>query len=238
MSIITLEGSQGTSKTTLAVALCYDDWDRNKRRIVSNNHLNLPNREGWPSFQYFDLAWFLEHLVDGELENCSLFLDEMYQIADNRSSQTKLNKLFTYFVVQTRKRDVDLYFCTHHIDHVDVRLRRAADIRGACKYFPEIPCRKCRCLRCHGTGKLPGDVPCDECRGVGGTGMDRQGQPCEHCRGYGVAGVSRGYFLDRRARQRYTIEVNAPAYWHIFNTKERIPFQAKILAGIDTLEVV
>ena len=238
MSIITLEGPQGSAKTTMAVALVYDDWDRNKIKIVSNSHLNLPKREGWPPFQQFDLAWFMEHLVDGELENCSLFLDEMYQIADNRSSQTKLNKLFTYFVVQTRKRGVDLYFCTHHIDHVDIRLRRAADIRGACKYFPERPCRVCKCRKCHGTGKLTTGIDCDECKGVGGTGIDKYGKPCEHCRGYGQAGIAVGYFLDRRARKRYTVEVDAQNYWHIFNTKERIPFQAKILAGIDTEEVV
>ena len=170
--------------------------------------------------QHFDIAWFLEHLVDGELEDCILFLDEMYQIADSRSSATKLNKLFTYFTVQCRKRGVDLYICTHHLDHIDLRLRRAVDIRGACRYYPEVPCKKCKGAK------------------------EYKGEPCDRCKGYGELGWSRVHFLDRRLRRRYTSDdilggpIFGPNYWHLFNTKERIPIQARIIQGIDTMEVV
>jgi len=166
------------------------------------------------------------------MEDCILILDEMYQIADSRSSQTKLNKLMTYFIVQTRKRNVDLYLCTHHLDHVDLRLRRAVDIRGACRFYLERPCRKCRCSVCHGTGLVNGLV-CTECNGVGGTGK-YNGKPCDRCMGYGEGGWERISFLDRRLRRRYSIELWGPMYWHLFNSYERIPMQARILRGIDT----
>ena len=240
--IISFEGVQGTSKSTAAVAFAYNEYAVNKKRVIANDHLNFPRVEGVELPTHFDIAWFIEHLVDGELENCVLFLDEMYQIADSRSSATKLNKLFTYFIVQTRKRGVDLYVCTHHLDHLDLRLRRAVDIRGACRYYPESPCRKCKCKTCGGKGKIDG-FNCPDCHGVGGTG-EYKGEPCDRCKGYGELGWSRVNFLDRRLRRRYTSDdllggpIFGPDYWHMFNTRERIPIQARIIAGIDTSEVV
>lgn len=215
----------GSGKTTAAIALAYEEHLANGTKIISNDHLNFP-------YTHFDIAWFLEHLVDEELEDCILFLDEMYQIADSRSSASKLNKLFTYFIVQSRKRGVDIYICTHHLDHIDLRLRRAVDIRGACWFYPEKPCKKCRCKKCGGTGLYKGTT-CDECHGIGGTG-EYMGKPCDRCLGYGECGWARVSFLDRRLRKRYSLELYGPKYWHLFNTKERIPLQAKILQGIDT----
>lgn len=191
----------------MATALAYEEFKKNKVKVISNNHLDF-------DYQHFDIAWFLDNLTSHELEDCILLLDEFYQIVDSRSSQTKLNKLFTYFVVQTRKRGVDLYLCTHHITHLDIRVQRAIDIRGACRHYAEKPCKKC-----HGSG-----------------GYNER--PCERCRGYGETGTTRSIFLDRRLRKRYTIDIFSPNYWHLFNTKERIPFQAKILQGIDSMEVV
>lgn len=205
--LTSLEGVQGTGKTTMAVALAYDEWKKNGTKVISNLHLNFP-------YTHFNIEWFLENLTTHEMEDCTLILDEMYQIADSRSSATKLNKLMTYFIVQTRKRGVDVYLCTHHIGNIDLRVRRALDIRGACRYYGEDPCKRCR-----GTGEF-------------------KGAPCDRCKGYGKTGLIRGVFLDKRIRKRYVVEIFAPNYWHLFDTRERIPLQAKILQGIDTLEVV
>lgn len=187
--------------------MAYEEYLNSGRKIVSNDHLNI---EG---FQHFSLEWFLEHLVDHEMEDCIILWDEAYQMADSRSSATKINKLATYFAVQTRKRGVDLYICTHFLDHIDLRLRRAVDIRAACRTFIEDPCRKCK--------------------GLG----SKDGRPCDRCLGYGKAGTTRLNMLDRRLRRRYTLELFANKYWHLFSTKERIPLQARILAGIDTVEI-
>jgi len=99
------------------------------RRIFSNNHLNFP-------YTHFDPAYFLEHAEDEDLRDCILILDEAYIYLDARTSAAKITKLFTYFIGQTRKRGVDLYVCTHHIDVLDKRLRRAIDVRGTCKFNP------------------------------------------------------------------------------------------------------
>jgi hypothetical protein len=226
--IVSLEGVQGTGKTTAGVGLSYEEHLVNERKVISNQHLNF-------DFQMFSLEWFLEHLADHEMEDCVLLLDEMYQIADSRSSQSKLNKLFTYFIVQTRKRGVDLYLCTHHIDHIDLRLRRAVDVRGSCRMY-EHPCKKCKCRMCNGTGVVEGRK-CVVCAGAGGTGLVN-GSPCLDCLGYGKVGWIRIQFLDRRIRRRYPLDLFANKYWHLFNSYDRIPMPAKTLQGIDTVEIV
>ena len=192
MSIVSFEGYQGSGKSTAAVACAYENYKQYGRKIISNNHLTC-------DYTHFDLAYFLEHIADGELENCTLLLDEAYQYMDNRLSQTKLSKLFTYFIVQTRKRGVDLYICTHHIMHVDVKLRRATDIRGACREFIQDPCPKCK--------------------GIGQYKEER----CPVCLGFGKTGWIRVSFLNKRRRRRMTMEIFGPNYWSLFDTKERIP---------------
>ncbi len=234
--LVSFEGVQGTGKTTAAVALAVERAEEFHRRIVSNVHLNYKN------YTHFDLAWFLENLTNHELEDCVIVFDEAYQIMDARSSGTKLNKLFSYFIVQTRKRGVDAFICTHHLDHIDKRTRRAIDIRGACRYQEEKPCRRCKCNTCKGLGWIEG-VACPDCtrnpNGVptGGTGI-YLGAECPECKGYGVKGWTQVSFLDRRIRKRYEIEIFGNDYWHIFNTRERIGIQKKIIDGIDVVEVV
>lgn len=235
--IISCEGVMGAGKSTAAVALAYEKSNGGERKVISNMHLNT---EFLP-YTHFSLEWFLEHLIDQELEDCVLVLDEMYQLFDSRSSGTKLNKLLTYFVVQTRKRGVDLIVCTHHLDHVDKRGRRAVDIRGACRYYEEKPCHRCRCRRCGGTGGYLG-ADCPDCtrdemgKPTGGTG-EYMGRPCERCLGYGKVGLVVVNFLNRRLRKRYSLDIMGNKYWHLFSTRERIPMQARILAGIDLAEI-
>jgi len=229
--IVTLEGIQGSGKTTAAVGLAVEENKKTGKLIYSNDHLDHPD------YRHFDTSVFVEKIVGEELEDMILLTDEMYQMADSRSSQTKLNKLWTYFAVQTRKRGVDMYICTHHLDHIDLRLRRAVDIRGSCRYFPEVPCRKCKCKKCGGTGHLAGGIECDNCQGRGGTGM-ADGKVCDRCYGFGQAGWVKVFFLDRRLRMRYDLEFYGPGYWKVFNTKERIPMNARLLQGIDTTEVL
>ena len=138
--IVTLEGVQGSGKSMTSVALIYADFVESKRRVLANCNLNFEHEK-------FDLDYFLEHLSDDKMANCSHLLDEGYLFMDSRTTASKLNKLFSYYLVQTRKRDVTVYICTHHIENLDKRLRRAADIRGNCHYLKEEPCRLC-----HGTG--------------------------------------------------------------------------------------
>jgi len=223
--IVTLEGPQGTGKSITASALLHEDFVTLGRKVIANVHLGFPST-------FFDLAYFLKHLEDEELYNCDMWLDEMYQILDSRTSAGKINKLLTYFIVQTRKRGVDLYVCTHHISHVDVRLRRAVDVRGTCNYIDETPCK-----RCGGTGIYEGtgspDAPCD----IWGKAFENP-YTCGRCLGVKAryedvtcTGVAITTFFDRRARSRWnrvkTVQVPMPKYSSLYDTEERIAFTNK-----------
>jgi len=182
--ITTLEGFQGCGKSLTATALLHTDFVQERKKIISNTWLSFP-------YQHFDLQYFLANIENEELTNCDLWLDEMYQLLDSRTSQGKINKLLTYFIVQTRKRGVDLYVCTHHIDHVDKRLRRAVDVRGSCQYTEEDPCKRCK-----GEGFYKGDQPVD----VWGNAFPVD--TCGRCLGEKKTGSAYTTFFNRRARTK------------------------------------
>jgi hypothetical protein len=217
--IISFEGFQGTSKTTAAVATLVEQGVKQGKKIISNANLDM-------EYTKFSLEWFLDNINTHEMEDCILFLDELYQLFDSRNSGSKQNKLFSYFIVQTRKRGVDFYYCTHHIDHVELRLRRATDIRGSCRFYPELPCK--------------------QCKGIGKVLINMKEETCPRCHGFispvdkktTWGGLSVTNFLDRRYRKRYSAEYWAPEYWKYFDTRERLSMQKKIMSGIDTNEVV
>lgn len=127
--LMTVEGRLGSGKTLTATTFVVLDYLEAGRHIVSNYHL-----KGVP-FTFLDYELFLSYMKnDKELKNTSVVLDEAYLFVDSRMSQTGFSKLMTYFVMQTRKRDVDLYVTTQQYENVDIRLRRNTDIRALCRF--------------------------------------------------------------------------------------------------------
>jgi len=222
MPIYTFEGVMGSGKTLTAAALAASEHYQNGKKIIANIHLAFP-------YQRFDMAYFMEHLQDEQLNDCVTLLDESHQYLDARRSTGRMNLLWTYYTVQTRKRGVDLYACFHHIDVMDKRFRRQVDVRGTCRYLKEEPCSKCK-----GEGLLAkGGINCaciraedgepnPECRLCKGTG-----EVCPRCLGYGATGWATTRFLDLRTGRRSRIRVFGPAFFGVYNTAELIPFSGK-----------
>lgn len=222
--ITTFEGVMGSGKTLSAVALACSEHYQNHKKIISNVHLAFP-------YTKFDMAYFMEHLQDEEMNNCITLLDEAQQYLDARRSGGRANILWTYYTVQTRKRGVDLYACFHHIDVMDKRFRRQVDVRGTCRYTKEEPCTKCKgegrltknnlaCPHCGKEGLGP-SVDCAFCRG--------SGEVCPRCLGYRVTGWATTRFLDLRSGRRSRIRVFGPAFFGMYSTREMIPFTGKQL---------
>ena len=203
--LCSLEGVMGSGKSLTAATLAKLDHD-NGRQIISNNQYKFP-------YTKFDTAYFIEHMVnaDEELTNVTFVLDEAYLFLDSRNSQTKLTKLFTYFIAQTRKRNVDMYICIHHIDTVDKRLRRAFDVRGTCRYRPEKPCRKCQ-----GEGSKDGEICVGTPKNLG-------------CLGYGVNGYATVSFFDMRTSNRRKLKIHGPTFWGNYDTLELVAPTGKAL---------
>jgi hypothetical protein len=191
-------------------------------KIYSNIGLNLP-------YQKFDVEYFVKHVNDHEMEDCILLLDEAYLFMDSRSGQSKINKLGSYFVAQTRKRGVDMFVCVQHIDLVDKRLRRAVDERGTCRYHKESPCSQCggsgRKNKKSGvsvgqkesvTKDLAGPIPDEE--------------KCPRCLGYGETGWATTTFWNKKTCKKKRITIFGPAVWWLFDTKELIEMTGQQLA--------
>jgi hypothetical protein len=149
MQIVNFEGKMGSGKTLSCTAFAFMEF-LGGRKIVANYNLNfikymidnsggeLKTKEdveklGYKIPQIFDIEYFIEHLADKEIYESLIIFDEAYLYMDSRGSGgSRMNKLFTWFVNQTRKRDVDLYICTQHKDQLDKRLLRACTLRVLC----------------------------------------------------------------------------------------------------------
>ena len=53
---------------------------------------------------------------------------------DARNSMSMLSRLMNYWIVQTRKRNVDLIIATHEFIRLDKRVRQAVNMRFGCKF--------------------------------------------------------------------------------------------------------
>jgi len=81
-------------------------------------------------YQKLDYEVFIKAMKEGiTLYDVSVIVDEAYLFADSRLSQTGFNRLFSYFQLQARKRDVDLYIVTQQFTNIDVRSRMNIDAR-------------------------------------------------------------------------------------------------------------
>lgn len=113
--IIGIEGGIGSGKTILMTRYLYKDFKR-KKAIYSNYGLKFKH-------EIIDMSKILEmHDNKFNLRDCSLGIDEITVFADCRRSGSKLNRLISYFILQSRKRSVDIYFTTQNLQMIDFRL--------------------------------------------------------------------------------------------------------------------
>lgn len=125
--IIGIEGAIGSGKTVQLVRYLYKDKQMGNR-VMANFKLNF----GEP----LDVMSILEMNETHEnLNNVSIGIDEITVFADCRRSMTKMNLILSYFILQTRKRNVQLYYTTQDLSMVDVRLYRHTDIVVFCDYI-------------------------------------------------------------------------------------------------------
>ena len=121
--IVAICGGLGSGKTLLETRYGHKEKIKGKK-IFANYNLNFKHEK-------VDLISLLE--IKPELENSAILMDEIYIYMDCRLSMAKRNRMLSYFVFQTRKLGVTLYFTSQHIGQVDVRLRNMVDILCICK---------------------------------------------------------------------------------------------------------
>jgi hypothetical protein len=112
MTISVITGYIGSGKTLLMTFLL-NAYQKAGKKIISNYYLDFPHQ-----------SISFEQIQKMQLSNCVLGLDELTVWLDSRLSMTKQNRIISYFVLQTRKRDVDLLATTQDFGMLDLRLRR------------------------------------------------------------------------------------------------------------------
>jgi len=107
-------GDMGSGKTLLMVYLLYKAHKQGKR-IISNVKL--------PFGEMLDFRKILNEKQG--LENCTIGIDESHMFMDSRLSMSTFSRLLYYFISQSRKRHVNLFYTTQRLRTTDIRLESA-----------------------------------------------------------------------------------------------------------------
>ncbi len=123
MPVVMITGTLGSGKTLLMTKLLKDKFDR-KHSIYSNYNLNF-------KFEVITKE-HIKNYGKWDYNDCCIGIDELQVMLDSRTSMSAKNKILSYWFLQTRKRNVHLYFTTQFSDQVEKRLRRIVDIWIEC----------------------------------------------------------------------------------------------------------
>lgn len=133
MTIIVLTGDLGSGKTALMTFFtkCYFDGGA---KVYANYHLKFPYKPmRMENFEDFDFDY----------KNAVIALDELHTFADSRGSATsQRNKIFSYWVLQSRKMHLILLITTQVFGQIDVRIRNSVDYYIECKNLSGTNARK------------------------------------------------------------------------------------------------
>jgi len=110
--IIGFEGGLGSGKTIGAVRYVVKDYG-NGHKVYSNCGLRGID---------YEFLNVLEIMENPDLQNVSVFIDEITVFLDCRRSSSKMNRIISYFILQSRKRNVNLYYTTQSFGMIDKRL--------------------------------------------------------------------------------------------------------------------
>jgi hypothetical protein len=119
--IIGCIGDRGSGKTLFMTYEAYNHY-RNGKKVWSNYHLKFPKLPNTTPPQLIPNDFFI-NFEKYNLKDVAMFIDEFYVYIDSRSSQSNVNKVMSYFLNQTRKTHVDLYYSSQFFSQVDKRLR-------------------------------------------------------------------------------------------------------------------
>jgi len=99
-------------------------------KIFSNYNLGFPH-EKLNKQMLLDFAQ-----SDKQFSKCIIAIDEIHVYFDSRSSGSKANKIFSYLVLQSSKRDVHIFGTTQEFMNIEVRIRSHCNIKIFCnRYF-------------------------------------------------------------------------------------------------------
>lgn len=114
--LIGLEGGLGSGKTIMLVRYLKRDSEKGHKILTNFGTKNFKTGS-------LDVQELLVYSKEGiELNNITIGLDELTVFVDCRVSMSKANRIFSYFVLQSRKRNVNIYYTTQDMRMIDKRI--------------------------------------------------------------------------------------------------------------------
>ncbi|MHA1756715.1 MAG: AAA family ATPase [Promethearchaeota archaeon] len=116
-------GDLGSGKTLFLTYLAYKSEFHN---IYTNYHLNIPQK---------NIIMLTPALFRHSFEklNGLMLIDEIYTLIDSRNSMNENNKLLSYILFQSRKKDIQIWITAQMFSTIDKRFREFADFLVSCK---------------------------------------------------------------------------------------------------------
>ena len=126
--IIGFVGMMGSGKTLSLTRRVYN-LHKKGYKVYSNMHFEF-------DYEPLTLELLLAYTNDPELfKDCVIVLDEIHIFIDARRSVSKKNVLISYFLTQTRKKNVKLFWTSQQERQADIRLRQNTDVMVYCSNF-------------------------------------------------------------------------------------------------------
>jgi hypothetical protein len=123
--IIGIAGDIGAGKTLVATKILLEEYLAYPDKKVFANMQRLKHIP----YEYLSFDRCVKMaMTDEELKSAILLVDEAHVWFDSRTSISKLNRIFSYFLLQTGKMDITLIYTTQHFGQVDRRLRERTDL--------------------------------------------------------------------------------------------------------------
>ena len=108
-------GKMGSGKSLSMTKELYKYY-KNGHKIVSNYGLSFPHEQ-------MNFETLYEKAENQEaLDNVVIALDEVHIVLDSRSGMSSVSKMITFWLNQTRKMGVKLFYTTQYLHQVDKRL--------------------------------------------------------------------------------------------------------------------
>lgn len=120
--IIAFVGKMGSGKTLSMTKFVYDYYKRGCS-IYANYGLKIP---------YEQVDYEKIKNLSEDFQNSVLCLDEIHVFIDSRASASDINKRVSYFITQSRKRNLVLMYTTQKFNQVEKRLRENTDYMVEC----------------------------------------------------------------------------------------------------------
>lgn len=123
--LIGIEGGLGSGKTVGMVRYLYKDFKLGKKIYTNFKLFKIP-------YKHIIIENILSN-EDEQLKNCTMGIDEITVFADCRVSSSKMNRVLSYFILQSRKRSVNVYYTTQNFEMVEKRILEHTNIYVMCK---------------------------------------------------------------------------------------------------------